>query len=66
MADIPERGENRIDLPLEIKWPAEFKVEPQCFPFILAFQDTSHTTVAVPWALRQWLDGDDEYLGGGD
>ena len=43
---------------LEIKWPAEFKVEPQFFPFILAFQDMSHTTVVVAWALKRWLEGE--------
>ncbi len=49
-----------MDCALDIRWPTEFKIETQCFPFILAFQDTSRTTIAVPWALKEWLEGDDE------
>ena len=49
-----------MDCVLDIQWPADVKIEPQCFPFLLAFQDISHTTVVVAWALKEWLERDDE------
>ena len=45
-----------MDCALDIRWPADVKIETPCFPFILAFQDTSHTTVAVLWALKERLE----------